>query len=462
MPACPQCGSAEPGSAQWCGTCYLPFTPAPATAFSGVALPGAAPPPPPPPGPALWAAPGGTPAFAGAELPHPPGWAPPPGPPAWPPPQQYAPPSDPVAEGRLLSGRALAVVAISIGLGIVMQLAALGLSHDHHINQDTLIRADIVLTVVLYAVVGTLVLSQVTPKVRLRWGEGSPLVRAAIGLAIGTGVSGLLLWAISSSAGHLAPDPRVVLLMSTGDAAHVIVVTALSCIAAPIIEETLFRGLLLESLGHYNRQMAVVVSAMCFAVWHLSPRALVYYTLMGVLLGVIYLKRGLVASMSAHVGFNGVLAVAAIVVVLGPGHTYDVGGMRFQVASGWSEVAPQSTDIFGASRLVLQGPDGSAIGIVARQSIEDPSTVVQRFGLEVLPGATPDPAGQQQVQLPTVGQAIETHFALGANKGEFLVFQYGGDDYVVFFVNGGSAKADRDFTKMLDTLQPDEAAAPVS
>jgi membrane protease YdiL (CAAX protease family) len=384
------------------------------------------------------------------------------------PPLLHAPQPDPAAEGRLLSGRALAVVAISIGLGVVMQLAALALSHDHHINQDTLIRADIVLTVTLYAVVATLVISQVTPKIRLRWGEGSPLLRVAIGLSIGVGVSGLLLWAISSSAGRLAPDPRIVLLMSTGDAAHIVVVTALTCVAAPIIEETLFRGLLLESLRHYNRQMAVFVSAMFFAVWHLTPRALIYYTLMGVLLGVIYVKRGLIASMSAHVGFNGVLTIAAIIVVLGPGHTYDVNGLRFAVPGGWTRIDNGTGNEFNfAPSLLLQGPDGSAISVnVARVSEPfNADTVKQRLSADSLPlplGSSFDPTSVREVTLPTVGAAVEANFNYQSNRGELVFFAAQNEAYVVTFVNGGSPKADTDFTKMLDTLQPDLAAAPAS
>jgi membrane protease YdiL (CAAX protease family) len=374
-------------------------------------------------------------------------------------PQPNALPPDPAAEGRLLSGRALAMVAISIGLGIVIQLVALALSHDHHINQDTMIRADIVLTVVLYAVVATVVISQITTKVRLRWGEGSPVVRIAIGLTIGAGVSGVLLWAISSSAGHLAPDPRVVLLMSTGDAVHIIVVTVLTCVAAPLIEETLFRGLLLESLRRYNTGMAVVVSAMFFAVWHLSPRALIYYTLMGVLLGVIYVKRGLVASIAAHVGFNGVLGVASIIVVLGPGHSYDVDGLRLSIAGGWTqEDVGTGGGLDFAPSLLLQGPDGSAISVNAGVGQEpfNPDTVKQRLSTESLPlppGSSFDAASVREVTLPTVGVSVEADFSYESNRGELVFCAMQGQDFVITFVNGGSPKADADFTKMLDSLQ---------
>src|SRR5581483_4853561 len=71
--------------------------------------------------------------------------------------------------GGMLGRRALALVALSIALGGVLQLAALWLAH-REIEPEALIRYDIVLTLGLYAVVGVLVVSQITPSVRLRWG----------------------------------------------------------------------------------------------------------------------------------------------------------------------------------------------------------------------------------------------------------------------------------------------------
>src|SRR5206468_569858 len=163
-----------------CGKCYLPFTPAPsAQGFAGVVMPGAAPPapaavpvaptpaaeaptlppqyaaaPPPPPEVATamplagggWAPPDGAPAMLGAPGPAPAwgtaplqrvGWEPPAGPAAWPYGQTGAPAPDAVAEGRLFGGRAIAMVAISIGLGIVMQVIAYQFSRDTHRNIDS-------------------------------------------------------------------------------------------------------------------------------------------------------------------------------------------------------------------------------------------------------------------------------------------------------------------------------------
>lgn len=370
-------------------------------------------------------------------------------------PQQ--PPTDPTVEGRLLSGRALTIVIVAIAFGGVMQLIVYLLVRSARYSPDTLIQLAIVATLIVYALVGALLLSQITPKVRLRWGEGSLAVRIAFGLGIGGGLSGLLLWAISSARGQLSPDPNVVLMMSTGDASHVIVVTALTCVAAPVIEETLFRGLLLESLRHYSTGMALVVSAMFFAVWHFNPRGLVYYTILGAVLGGIYIKRGLLASMAAHLGFNGVLTVAAISLVLGPAHHYDLHGLRFTIAGRWTQVTSSSSAaLVDSNSLGLQGPDGAAILIFTHldDGTVDLTRVAQNFADEAnteLDGPTAVPV---TIELPTVGQAITTTISAGSHRDEFVVFRYNGEDFAVVFDDNSARAADGDLTKMLDSLQP--------
>jgi hypothetical protein len=69
----------------------------------------------------------------------------------------------------------------------------------------------------------------------------------------------------------------------------------------------------------------------------------------------------------------------------------------------------------------------------------------------------------REVVLPTVGAAVEANFSYQSNPGELVLFAApNGEDFVLTFINGGSAKADRDFTTMLDTLQPSPTGASVS
>ncbi|MGN6474302.1 MAG: lysostaphin resistance A-like protein [Mycobacteriales bacterium] len=484
MRTCPQCGATESDEAQWCGMCYLPFTPAPSAqplAAAVMAPPAAmpapppsavpAPPPPVPPQPPagdgnVWAAPVGQPAFAGAPLPPPaPEWGPPPLPP---------PAGDPTAAGRLLSGRAIAIVAISIGLGALYEGIVKLLENDPHVGLTALVRWNIVLNVTVYVIVGALVVSQVTPKVRLRWGEGSRLVRIAYGAGFGLAGGGLAVLAASGAQHHLSSDPRAVQMMSGGDVAHILVALLLFCVAAPLVEETLFRGLLLEALRHYDLRMAVIVSALFFATWHLNKTAFVYYTAMGVVIGGIYIKRGLVASMAAHAGFNGVLTIAAIAIVLGPSHGYDVGALRITAPGGWTNVTSKTADIpavFANSLnepVVLSGPNAAEFAVFDLGPVQtqfNPDAVIQRLQQLNVPlpgGSSYDASSAREVTLPTVGTAVEVNLTIHSSSGEVVFFGYANDGYVVTAITGGDPKAQSDVTKMLGTLQPVAGAAPVS
>lgn len=461
MHTCPQCGAVSPASAAWCSQCYLPFpaistSPEPALAATAASRFGVAAVPAQASARPLDGA--GSSAHGPAAAPPPESsWAPPAQPPGWAPPVVPPPPPPPPgADGRLLNGRAAVLVVVAIVLGAVMQGVATLLGHHTSIEPDTLIRYDIVLTLALYAVVATMIVSQITPSVRLRWGQGPLPLRIAIGLGIGAGLSGVLLFLVSASAGHLRPDPRIVLTMSEGDATHIVLTVLITCAAAPLIEETLFRGLLLESLRSHNTAAALVVSAFAFAIWHLNTAALIYYSAMGAVLGGLYIKRGLAASIAAHVGFNGVLTVAAIAVVLGPAHDVSVDGVTFTAPSGWSVQSNVTAQTFGIDAL-LSGPDSAVVEVIGGPPGEtfDPSGEAARlqsagsfFPSEVSLDATT----VREISLP-IGQAVEADISIEGRSGTVVVFGSEQRTLAVMFLNAGSEKARADFAKMLHSIR---------
>ncbi len=64
------------------------------------------------------------------------------------------------------------------------------------------------------------------------------------------------------------------------------------CIIPSIVEEILFRGLLLNSLKAYGDIGAVFLSAACFAFFHLNPAQSIYPFLYGIFLGFVVVKTG--------------------------------------------------------------------------------------------------------------------------------------------------------------------------
>lgn len=405
MRNCTSCGAASPLAATWCSQCFATF------AAPVVATP----------------APVAVPAYDGPS-------------------------------GRMVSGRALLLTIVAIGVGALAMVASLRLSRSQ-LDEATYIRYAAVLTMAVYAVVGVLVVTQITTSVRLRWTVKSPATGLAIGLVTGAALSGAILAAVSASAGYLDPDPRMVVMMSEGDLAHLAAAFLVAVAAAPLVEEVLFRGLLLESLRAKGTTVALLVSAAGFAVWHLSFNLvpLLYYTLLGLLLGWLYVRRGLVCSMAAHLGFNGVLAVAAATIVLGGGGTATADGLTVSLPQGWNadvHVTP-AVAFGGHSAMFLTGPSGSSIAVIAYDTPQEPS--VDQFSAELrdsrFAAANPGlkPMTLREVANPA-GRLIEVDAVTGRDPSVAAFLLRAGTSYEFVFRSAGSPKALADFGPILRSL----------
>ena len=357
-------------------------------------------------------------------------------------------------QGPLLSGKAIALVITAISIGAIGMATSWLLGRNEHLEPATYIRYALVLTVGVYVVVGALVVTRLAPGVRLRWHTGKPAGSILLGAAIGGTISGVLLAGVSGAVGHLAPDPRIVALMSEGALVHIIATVGITCICAPLIEEVLFRGLLLESLRFKGHGNALLLSGIAFAVWHLNPAALRYYALMGLLLGGLYLKRGLVCSIAAHVAFNGVLTVAALAVVLAPARTITTGDVSFSAPSGWGQLHTE------AEGWTLDGPSGAEIFLAERPLAVTPTADQLRdrvrAGLPaaLIPGLSLDMSTLRETTIPA-GVAVELDVTYEGHGGTFAMLAVRGKLVAIALMNAGSTKAQADFPGILDSLRVD-------
>ena len=361
-------------------------------------------------------------------------------------------------DGSMLSRRALTLVAIAIGIGAVGMGISYVLGRNESLEPATYLRYALVLTLGVYVIVGGLLVTQLVPGIRLRWSTGSPATGVLVGAGVGGAISAVLLAIVSAASGHLAPDPRIVTLMSEGDVAHIAVTLGITCLCAPLIEEVLFRGLLLESLRGKGLGPALSVSGFAFAVWHLNPAALKYYALMGLLLGFLYVKRGLACSMAAHFTFNGVLAVAALAVVLSPGKTFTSGDVAIHAPSGWSQHHGGGIDEASFTALALDGPSQSGVMVMdipvshplSTSAIE--SAVRSGAMSTYLPATGTSLSNIREVQLPA-GTGIEADFVIQGHSGNFVFVPRSTEMVAVMFISAGSEKAKADFPHMLDSLR---------
>lgn len=360
--------------------------------------------------------------------------------------------------GRMLSSKAIGLTLFAIGIGAVGMGFSWWLSRRQGIEVEAYLRYSIVITLAVYAVVGALIVTRLAPGLRLRWREGNPARAILTGAFVGGGLSALLLWAVSAAAGHLSPDPRFVATMSEGDLAHIVVSFGIACVCAPLVEEVLFRGILLESLqarhGVGSTRGALVLSGIAFSAWHLNPAALRYYVVMGMLLGGLYLKRGLICSMAAHVAFNGVLTVGALAVVLAPAHTVSFGSyghFTMTQPGGWRVVDDPG------SALALEGPSEAAFLVYETPgtAMHTPAEIAQRLRTDGFPVAVPgldfDTSSVRQVEEP-IGPAVELDMNYHG-RGTVVMVPRDDELLVFIFASGGSPKAQEDFPRMLDSVR---------
>lgn len=461
MTKCEACGAELGPTATWCGQCFAPvgardavpatlapsreIVPGPLVDRFGIPMaPSTAPP---------------------TAAPSPPISAIPRQHPGWRPPVESCLPVPPPSN-TIGSKRALVVTAGAIGLGAVMQAAFWALQHAQKLEPETLVRYSLVATFTFYVIVLALVLRQVQPHVVLRWATRSKLSALLIGPLVGAGLAGAMLGLAYAAVHHLSTDPTIALLVSEGDPAHILMTVLITCVAAPFVEELLFRGLLLQALREKSgTKLAMVVSACAFSAWHLRPQALRYYVFMGLILGLLYVKRGLLCSMSAHAAFNGTLTAAAVALALSPGTTVTAGALTVDVPGGWHQVtdsrlnrAPDATVLTGPSgAAVVINPehDGPSHGFDAERLAE----VIRSGALDGrIPGVQLDDATAHTLLLPA-GPAVEVDVTSEGHRGEYVGVLAPDDIYDVVFISAGSVRAEHDFARMLTSVRTEHPAA---
>lgn len=91
------------------------------------------------------------------------------------------------------------------------------------------------------------------------------------------------------------------------------------CLLAPVIEEILIRGFLLDGLSkNYGNVMALLVSAFFFALLHFNMVQTLSAFICGVLLGLLYLHTGSIfCCILAHIGYNLISYTTVILPVYG-------------------------------------------------------------------------------------------------------------------------------------------------
>lgn len=129
-----------------------------------------------------------------------------------------------------------------------------------------------------------------------------------------------LLWSLLLAPFGLETQPEVLPIFGSGLQGLVLALVAGSLIA-PLAEETFFRGFLFANLReHHGPLRAMVITALLFALFHLTPTAFVPLFFLGCFLALLYhLSESLLPSILLHATMNTLaFALSYLVERLGP------------------------------------------------------------------------------------------------------------------------------------------------
>lgn len=251
------------------------------------------------------------------------------------------------------AGRTVAAV---VGLNLAIQVALVVTFVVRDADVVTAERVSLLAAVVFYALTA----------VAVRWraaglglvpsvGREHPWAGMAEGVVVGMGAAVLFSALVRLALGRPVPDPTSAALASSG-AVWLLAGAAVLAVLAPVVEELVFRGFLLEAFRPRGPHTAVVVSAVFFSVAHLQPAQLRYYAVMGAAFSLLYLRRGLVGSVAAHAAFNGTLLLVAVASVHAPVREVSAAGFTVSVPATWTA----SRGVPGDD-LALRGPLGTTV-----------------------------------------------------------------------------------------------------
>jgi membrane protease YdiL (CAAX protease family) len=354
----------------------------------------------------------------------------------------------------------LVTVFAAIGLGVLVLVVTLVVlaSADSTDTDDIgrLMTFANGLILALYGAVGLIVTRQlerriVEPKIVI----GSR-VRAVVMSAIwGVGAAAFAVGFNSLIEGRLSSDPSVgAAIFERAWLATAVLVVAL-VIAAPFIEEMLFRGLFVESLRSKGQMTAVLSGAVAFSFWHLNPLALRYYVLAGFLLGYLYWRFGLTGSITAHAVFNASLGIAAVVALsLGP-MTVNEDGVRLELPAGWS-----LTDEGSVATDVGDADQAGAIVVLAADSVSGAGLALEFVGAEQ---ASPSgfrrfavPPNARKVREISAAGGVGTRFELSEPDGtelDIVVMRRGEVFWVTTLTINASERAVAQYPEILESLE---------
>ena len=221
-------------------------------------------------------------------------------------------------EPRFQAGHAFAAWLIAALVALSGQIAILAATGYVDVTvDDRPLWLDAVLLIPLWVslLVATIVISHHWGTGRLRDDYGLrfrafDLLGIPIGIASQAVLIPAIYWALRVSSEDVSSQARTLTDRASSDA-EVVLLVLMVVVGAPIIEELFFRGLLMRAIqARWNDGLALVASALFFALVHFQPLQIPGLFVFGLILGTCAQRTGrLGMSILAHSAFNATAVV---------------------------------------------------------------------------------------------------------------------------------------------------------
>ncbi|MDE6747028.1 MAG: CPBP family intramembrane metalloprotease, partial [Oscillospiraceae bacterium] len=128
------------------------------------------------------------------------------------------------------------------------------------------------------------------------------LITLGIGLQTAATMIASIITAILRQLGLEAPTPD---FTATTSLPANLIMYFYACLLGPVLEELLYRGVLLQSMRKYNEKFAIFLSAAIFGLMHQNYQQFILGFLIGIPLAVVTIKSGsLIPSIFTHIIVN--------------------------------------------------------------------------------------------------------------------------------------------------------------
>ncbi|HEX6596372.1 MAG TPA: type II CAAX endopeptidase family protein [Acidimicrobiales bacterium] len=372
-------------------------------------------------------------------------------------------PRIPHASDARAGRKAIRTVYKLILLNLLSQAIVAGFLYANNVETATAIKVSMISGLLCFALAAGWVLLRsaelgIRPHTGLRGpnaerSRATALRGAAEGFIVGGAVAIVLFGFMRITMGRTVLDPTTALLAVQGSPLSFLLGFLLIVIAAPVVEEFVFRGFLAEALRERGRRPAIWLSAVAFSVAHLRFSQFRYYVAMGILFALIYWRRGLVGSITAHATFNGMLLLIAVAASHGPAQEATGAGSTVSVPATYHVSEGQSGE-----ELTMAGPLGAQIefGYLDIEGLPAIDVVAS----DLARGSVPFP-GEFVVETDSVvvmnlpsGPVVSMMVTIEGENGRMILRPDDDRLWMVVFRSDGTTRSFDEFEAMLESWRP--------